>query len=145
MKTSFLNQLDHRKIVSTIQSCEAKTTGEIRVRISHRRFLLKDEMAFARREFKRMGMTKTPDRNGVLIVIFPARRKIVILGDEAIHKKLGDDFWKQVIQTATKHFKTFEYTEGILRSVEIVGKALAEHFPKTKSDSDSLSNEVVEN
>jgi uncharacterized membrane protein len=145
MKSDFLQQLDHDNIVKTIQLAEQCTTGEIRVRVSHQKVLLfGDEMQAARRAFKSMEMSKTPDRNGVLLMIFPKRRQVVILGDRAIHEKVGQTFWENVIQTATNEFKDKHYTEGIVRAVEIVGKALSQYFPKTRSDSDSLPNKVIE-
>jgi uncharacterized membrane protein len=145
MKSDFLQQLDHENIVNAIQEAEKHTTGEIRVRVSHRKVLLfGDEMRLARRAFKSMSMSETPDRNGVLLMIFPKRRKVVILGDRAIHEKVGQKFWEDIIQTATNEFKDMRYNKGIIRAVEIVGKALSQHFPKTKSDPDSLSNKVIE-
>lgn len=146
MKSNFLKDSDHEKIVETIKTVEGKTTGEVRVRISHRRFLpFSNELRFARNEFNRLGIHKTPDRNGVLIMIFPNRRKLVVLGDTAIHQKMGQGLWDKTVATAIECFKSEEYLKGIMNAVEIVGRALAEHFPKTSDDADSLPNDVVEN
>ncbi len=142
---AFLNQLDHDRIVTAIGRAEEKTAGEIRVRITHRKTLLfGDEMHFARRAFHKMGMAKTPEHHAVLLVIFPRRRKIVVLGDHTVHEKFGQTFWEQIVEEATRHFKTGHYTQGILRAIEGVGQALSHHFPKTTAAAGSLPNEVVE-
>ena len=145
MKSDFLNHLDHDKIVKAIQEAEKKTTGEIRVRISGRKILLwSDEMQVARRAFQTMGMTRTPDRNGVLVMVFPKRRRLVILGDKAVHEKAGQKFWEDMIEKAAHEFKEKKYTQGIIQTVDRIGKILAQYFPKTKSDRDSLPNKVIE-
>ena len=92
-----------------------------------------------------MGMTRTRDRNAVLILVFPKRRTVVILGDHAIHNKIGQAFWKETIEKTICCFKAEEYTQGIIHAIEVLGKALARYFPKAGSDMNSLPNKVVEN
>ncbi len=47
----------------------------------------------AERAFDRLGMDRTKDRNGVLFFIVPSRKRFVVLGDEGIHAKVGQEFW----------------------------------------------------
>ena len=59
-------------------------------------------------------MTKTAERNGVLIYIAPRARVFRILGDVAIHEKCGEDFWKDVAAAMEESFRKGELTEGVV-------------------------------
>jgi uncharacterized membrane protein len=141
----FLSHFDHQRVSQAIVQAEETTTGEIRVRVSHRGvFLFQDEVQFSRRAFVEMGMTETPDRNAVLIVVFPKRHKLVVIGDDAIHRRVGEKGWVHVIQAATGYFKAGDFTQGILQGVKMIGVMLTKHFPKTPNDTNSLDNRIVE-
>ena len=76
---AFIEQLQNDQIVAAVRAAEAKTSGEIRVFISRKE--TSDPLAAAQAEFTRMGMTKTAERNGVLIYVAPRSQKFAILGD----------------------------------------------------------------
>jgi len=80
----FISRLDEVRIVSAIAEAERKTSGEIRVYISHRRRT--DPLAFAQKRFLELGMAKTRHRNAVLIYLVPLTRRFAIVGDEGIHQ-----------------------------------------------------------
>ena len=80
----FLNQLRHDDIVAAIRNAEQKTSGEIRVFISHKN--VDDPVAAAQSHFERLGMTKTHHRNGILIFVAPRARKFAVIGDTAVHQ-----------------------------------------------------------
>ena len=66
MKTKlFLSRLDHEKIVAAIAEAEKRTSGEIRVFVSHRK--VEDALKAATFHFSKMDMHKTKHRNAVLI------------------------------------------------------------------------------
>ncbi|MDQ5858947.1 MAG: TPM domain-containing protein [Acidobacteriota bacterium] len=139
---SFFSQLDNDRIVAAIADAERKSSGEIRVHVTGRK--PEDLEARARRRFELLGMTKTADRNGVLLYIAPAVRRFQILGDEGIHEKAGPDFWKEVAAEMEERFRRGEFTDGIVRGVEKVGEILARHFPRSREDRDELPDTVDE-
>ncbi len=98
----------------------------------------------ALRRFHLLGMTKTAERNGVLIYIAPKVRLFRILGDTAIHEKCGDDFWKEVAAVMETHFRKGELTDGVVAGVGRVGEVLARHFPRSTKDRNELPDEVTE-
>ena len=67
-------------------------------------------------------MSKTAERNGVLIYIAPQSGSFQILGDAGIHEKCGDEFWTEVAAAMEEHFRRGEFTEGVVRGVERVGR-----------------------
>ena len=124
----FINQLPHDTLVAAICDAEKKTSGQIRVLISHKSVV--DPVAAAQMEFARLGMAKSPERNGVLIFVTPRSRKFAVIGDAGVHAKCGDVFWQELAQSMTGYFCKSEFTEGIADGVRKAGELLAEHFPR---------------
>jgi uncharacterized membrane protein len=128
-----IKQLPHDTLVAAIREAEQKTTGQIRVLISHK--VVGDPVDAAQKEFVRLGMTKSPERNSVLIFVAPRSHKFAVIGDEAVHAKCGDIFWQELAKAMTEYFRKSEFTEGIIHGVRKAGELLAEHFPKQHSAS----------
>ena len=136
----FLNQLQHDDIVAAIRDAEKKTSGEIRVFISHKK--VEEPVAAAQSQFERLGMVKTRERNGVLIFIAPQSRAFAVIGDEAVHRKCGEVFWRELAAEMTGHFKRGEFTQGIVHAVHKAAELLAQHFPHSPDDRNELPDAV---
>ena len=115
----FISQLDEQKIVSVIAAAEQKSSGEIRVYVSHRE--RQDALAFARKRFRELGMFKTKDRNGVLIYLVPRTRQFAVLGDDGIHEKCGEGFWSEITANMSAHMKSGRFTEAVIGAVQTIG------------------------
>jgi uncharacterized membrane protein len=125
---TFSRHLQHDAIVEAIREAERKTSGQIRVSISPKH--IDDPVAAAQSEFLRKGMSKSPERNGVLIFVSPRSQKFAVIGDEAVHAKCGDEFWRKLAEVMTGYFRKSEFTPGIIHGVQKAGELLAEHFPR---------------
>jgi uncharacterized membrane protein len=136
----FLKQLRHSEIVAAIRDAEKQTSGEIRVFISRKP--IEDPVPAAQAHFLEMGMQKTRERNGVLIFVAPRAHKFAVVGDVAVHAKCGDDFWAQLANEMSGHFRKSEFTTGIVHGVKKAGELLAKHFPRHPGDTNQLSDEV---
>src|SRR2546430_11456317 len=73
----FVRKLDETRIVKAIAETERKSSGEIRVYISHRRRT--DPLKFARKRFVELGMTQTRHRNAVLIYLVTLTRQFAVV------------------------------------------------------------------
>ena len=143
MKTGhFLNAVDHDKIVAAISAAEKRTSGEIRVFISHRK--TNDALKAAGLCFTKLKMDQTPLRNGVLIFIAPVSHHFAVVGDTAVHAKCGDDFWREVVVGMESGLKRGDFTEALLHGVEKVGSLLSAHFPPEAVGRNDLPDAVVE-
>jgi uncharacterized membrane protein len=136
--TNFFSQFDSDRIVQAISAAEAKTSAEIRVHVTRR--VPEDLEERALRRFHLLGMTKTAERNGVLVYIAPRAHKFRVLGDVAIHEKAGADFWTSVAAAMEAHFRNGEFTDGVVEAVRTIGDKLAAHFPRKAGDVDELPN-----
>ena len=137
----FLSALDQQRIERAIGDAEKRTSGEIRVHVQPK--VLGAEMrTIAEKTFERLGMTKTAQRNGVLLFIASEDRRFVILGDKGIDDKVPAGFWDDVLAKLTTRFKGGEFTDGIVEAVTTTGEHLARYFPPKEGDVDELSNAI---
>lgn len=139
----FMARLDHERIVAAIAAAEAKTSGEIRVYVQ-RGEVAEDPLSFAEKKFIELGMEKTAERNGVLILVAPRAQKFAVVGDEGVHRQCGQAYWEELVATMRGHFKREAFTDALLEGIQSTGHLLEQHFPRQSDDRDELSNEVVE-
>jgi uncharacterized membrane protein len=127
-------------VVAAIRAAQARTAGEIRVAVARHR--ARQPMAAAQRHFARLGMDHTPDRNAVLIFLAPRSKNFAIIGDRGVHEKCGDAFWTEVAAAMSVHFKTGDFTAGVVHGIERAGALLAEHFPRSAGGPGSAPDAV---
>ncbi|HUG54933.1 MAG TPA: TPM domain-containing protein [Vicinamibacteria bacterium] len=145
MKTrTFLHALDHARIVKAIGQAEERSRGELRVHVSAR--AVDDAQTAAARQFEKLGMTKTAERNGVLLFVAPASQSFAVIGDSGIHAHCGPEFWTEVAAAMESDFRGGRYTDGILKGIGRLGDALAAHFPRQQgvADHNELPDHVTE-
>jgi uncharacterized membrane protein len=140
---TFLNQLDHDRIVRAIKEAEAKTSGEIRIYVQ-RGELEGDALDHAQKRFRQLGMEQTRERNGVLIYVAPRARKFAVIGDEGVHKKCGVEFWEGLVNKMREHFECEEFTDALVEAIESAGQLLARYFPKSSDRGNELPDSIVE-
>jgi uncharacterized membrane protein len=137
----FISQLDEQRIVRAIGDAEKKTSGEIRVYVSHKE--RHDALAFAKKRFQELGMFRTQQRNAVLIYIVPRTRQFAVLGDLGIHQKCGDAFWKGIVSAMAPRMKDGKFTDAIVEAVRDIGAVLQRYFPASRDDTNELPNEIA--
>ncbi|MDD8015613.1 MAG: TPM domain-containing protein [Acidobacteriota bacterium] len=140
-RRKFLAAVDKAAVKKAIEEAERMTSGEIRVSVST--YFWGSTRRAAGRAFTRLGMAATRDRNGVLLFIVPSKRKFVILGDEGIHAKAGQEFWESLSSILSSAFKKGAFTEGLVSAIREAGRKLAAHFPcSPETDVNELSDDV---
>jgi len=139
----FLKVVEHDKIIRAIVAAETRTSGEIRVFVSHQN--PRDVLVGASHWFKKLKMNRTPQRNGVLIFIAPRAHKFAIVGDRGIHSRCGEAFWLQIVNNMQVRLKKAEYTDALVDAVSRLGEFLARHFPAEPGERKNyLSDSIVE-
>lgn len=124
--------VDDRRILEAIEHAERRTTGHIRVSLAPH--FWGSVRKAAERAFVRLGMTKAPDRNGVLFFVVPSRREFAIIGDRGIHEKAGQPFWERLSALMSEKIKGADLTGGIIHAIHEAGAELAAHFPAKEED-----------
>lgn len=131
----FLDKVDAPRVVAAIHDAEARTRGEIRVHVTHRD--VQDAEAEAARQFERLGMTATRERNGVLLYVAPQSRRFAVVGDTGVHQAGGAALWPEVAALLSERFREGQYTEGLVAAVGRLGALLAERFPQRPGETDT--------
>ena len=140
-RRKLLRQIEPGRIKAAIQEAEQRTSGEIRVSVSQ--FFWGKVRPVAENAFRRLGVANTKDRNGILFFIVPSRRRFVVLGDEGIHAKVGQDFWDCLTADMSGEFRKGQFQAGLLKGIADVGVNLAVHFPyDPATDKNELSDEI---
>ncbi len=140
-RRKLLRNIDCAQVEEAIRKAERQTSGEICVSLSLL-FWGNAEKA-AENAFVRLGMTRTKQRNGVLLFVVPARRKLIVRGDRGIHEKVGPEFWQRIVAVVTERFRVDDFTGGLVRGIEEIGAQLSVHFPsEAASEVNELPNEI---
>ncbi|HEV8551037.1 MAG TPA: TPM domain-containing protein, partial [Polyangiaceae bacterium] len=94
--------------------------------------------------FARHGLYRTRDHTGVLLLISELERQVVILGDQAIHGRLGAEGWQAHVDHVILAIQRGRAAEGVLEVLERLGTLLAELAPPGEQNDDELPNAVIE-
>lgn len=143
--SDIFSEEDLAKIEAATKEAENNTSGEIRVAIRSRydEDLKGDLHGQTKRDFFKHGLDKTRDKTGVIILLVLEARKFMIWGDDGIHAKVPQGYWKILAVGMSAYFSEERYIQGICETVAEVGKRLAEFFPKKPDDVDELPNEPI--
>jgi uncharacterized membrane protein len=138
--SSFFSKEQQARILESVKEAERETSGEIRVHIETS--LSGDVLDRAAWIFKKLGMYKTAERNGVLFYLAVEDRKFAIIGDAGINAKVPAGFWNNISELLTKRFKEGKFTEGLSEGIILAGDQLKTHFPHRLDDVNELPDEI---
>jgi uncharacterized membrane protein len=136
----FFSGKEKKMILAAIREAEKNTSGEIRVHLEHR--TRGPVYGHAQKVFQRIGMTKTDQRNGVLIFLAIHDKKFAVLGDVGINEKVPEGFWNDVVQIMQGHFRQNKFAEGVSEAAVRIGEKLKAYFPYHASDKNELSDGI---
>jgi uncharacterized membrane protein len=138
--TRFLSEADLETVRRAVAAAERRTSAEIRVHLDHR--CPGDPLSRAVALFEQLGMHRTADRNGVMIYVAVADRRLAVIGDEGIHERVGDAYWQRLVATTLAELRAQRPLDGLTAAIRDVGEALRTHFPREPGDTNELSDEV---
>jgi uncharacterized membrane protein len=141
MKAStFFSKEQQAQILGAVKEAEMETSGEVRVHIeSSFKGEVLDRASWL---FKKLGMHKTAERNGVLFYLAVNDRKFAIIGDAGINAKVPPGFWDDISELLKKNFKEGKFTEGLSEGILLAGEHLKIHFPHRPDDVNELPDEI---
>jgi uncharacterized membrane protein len=142
-KFDYFSAEQQAAIVAAIQQAEQRTSGEIRIYVEGRCYLV-NPVHRALEIFTELQMDQTQERNAVLVYIAMKDRQLAVYGDAGIHAKVGTDFWNNEVKTMLAHFNKQDYVQGIVKIIHDIGEALVTHFPyDANTDKNELSDNIV--
>lgn len=137
---NFFTKEDEARIVAAVKDAENRTSGEIRVHLENH--AKEPNLQHAQKVFEKVGMTKTELRNGVLFYLAVQDHQFSIIGDKGINEVTPDDFWDKIRDTMQEQFKKGDFAEGLVRGIEMAGKALKAYFPVGDDDINELPDKI---
>ncbi len=138
--SSFFTKEQQAQILASVKEAENATSGEIRVHIETS--FKGDVLDRAAWVFKKLGMHKTAERNGVLFYLAVSDRKFAIIGDAGINAKVTSTFWDEVSLLLQKNFKDGKFTEGLSEGIILAGLQLKTYFPHRDDDVNELPDDI---
>jgi uncharacterized membrane protein len=94
----------------------------------------------AREVFAMQGVWNTEENNGVLIYVLLADRRVEIVADRGIDRKVAPDDWQRIVRAMEERFRDARFEEGALAGVRSVSDLLATHFPVRHGDQNELAD-----
>ena len=142
-KEEFFTEEEKSQLLEAIKKAEQRTSGEVRIYIEPRcRFM--DAVDRARELFLKLKMYETAERNATLVYVAVKDHQAAVFGDEGIHQKVGEEYWKSEVSKMLAQFRHENLAQGICQVVSDLGEALQHHFPYDRNtDKNELPDEII--
>jgi len=141
-KKEFFSASEKEEIVHAIKIAEKETSGEIRIFIESKNYLV-NPLERAKEVFLELEMQQTEQRNAVLIYVAVHHHEVAVFADEGIYQKVDNVYWDKAVQQMISHFKHGKITHGLIHTVLMIGSTLKEKFPCKDDDQNELPDDIV--
>jgi uncharacterized membrane protein len=142
-KKDFFTQEENKQLVDAIQKAEHQTSGEVRLFVESKCKYV-DALDRAQEIFAGLKMHETELRNATLIYVAIKDKQAAVFGDQGIHQKVGEQYWKDVVSKMLLQFRNQKLADGICQGIHDLGEALKSHFPyNSDTDKNELPDEIV--
>lgn len=137
-----------KAIENAIRESESTHAGELRFAVEaglHLVPLLRGQTPRQRaiEVFSQLRVWDTEHNSGVLIYLQLVDRRIEIVADRGIHKRVGEEPWNAICRHMETEFRKRQFEQGVLHGIRQIGVLLARHFPPHGPKSDELPDKPV--
>ena len=98
----------------------------------------------AQAQFYAQGVQLTAHHSGVLFFVSLAERYVEIVADLGIHEKLGEAHWQDIIDKFVAQVGRGKVVDGFVDAISACGAAMAQHYPPDPTDTNQLSDGLIE-
>ena len=74
----------------------------------------------------------------------PKSQTFAVVGGKALHERVGQAWWDDLVKLLRQHFRVGAYTDGLVEAIDRAGEALRRHFPAGEVDRNGQSDIVEE-
>lgn len=113
-------------VQAALERAQAGTNARVAVRFVPDEGV--DAFERAKTEFEKAGLHQHEHRNAALFLVAPKARRFAVIGDRALHERVGDDFWNRTVSAMQPHFAHGDLVGGLVAGLDCLGGALREHF-----------------
>jgi uncharacterized membrane protein len=93
--------------------------------------------------FGRLRVWDTEQNCGVLIYLLLADKRVEIVADRGIHRKVGTAAWEAICGAMQREFAAGRFEQGAIVGVQAISDLLATHYPPRGDNPDELPNPPV--
>jgi putative membrane protein len=93
--------------------------------------------------FNDNGLSKTAERNGVLVFVSEFERRVEILADTGIHEKYPHQDWTNICSSICTGIGGGIGSTAVSWAVWKVAEMLAAHFPRKENDKNELPDTII--
>lgn len=130
-----------RRVEAKIAAVEAMTSAELRVVITRSSWM--GIRPRARALFRKYGLDRTRERNGVMILVDLRNRELLLYGDEAVDSRLGQDFWDDLRDVMVTELSAGRLADSLCLGLRRIGERLAADFPPRPDDTNEIANTLI--
>ncbi len=93
--------------------------------------------------FKAAAERRTIGRTGILIYLSMGEHRAEIVADEAIVKVTTPECWADAMASLVGEVREGRPAEGMVLAIEQVGEVLAQHFPRSATDTNEIPDKLI--
>lgn len=116
---------------------------QLKLPLVNKRRLMHAVRERAVRAFFEKRLYKTKDENGILIFISLFERKVWILGDRGVDRKIPHEIWQTYARELSTGIREGHACAALCAGIGKCGALLAEHFPKVADDLNELPDDLI--
>jgi len=88
--------------------------------------------------------SRTRAATGILLYCSIAEHRAELVADSGINAKVADAAWGEAMATLIAEIRAGRPGNGIVQAVEIAGRVLATHFPRSHDDTNEIPDRLIE-
>ncbi|MCX8110616.1 MAG: TPM domain-containing protein [Syntrophorhabdaceae bacterium] len=120
-----------------------KRFPEMKIAFVSRKRMEKEVINRAIRGFYEKGLYRTKDNTGVLFFISLLERKVWVIADKGIHRKMEQYTLNRFANMVSKGIKEGRACDALCEAIKEAGEALARHYPVQKDDINELTDDMI--
>lgn len=93
-------------------------------------------------QFFTRGLSRTAQRNGVLIYVSLAERYARIVADEGAASKVEQNEWRKAIDALVAQIADDRLADGFIEAIDLCADVLARHYPAAGADANRLPDRL---
>jgi hypothetical protein len=93
--------------------------------------------------FAAQGVWNTEENNGVLIYVLLAERRVEVVADRGVDRRVSRAEWDAICRAMEEHFRAGRFREGAVAGVRAAADLLAREFPAQGGERNELGDRPV--